>query len=46
MIQAQLARREQKASEQEQPSILAQLEKPLTKQNDEKHNAKKKEQVR
>ena len=46
VIQAQLSRREQKASEQEQPSILAQLEKPLSKPSTEKHNTKKKEQER
>lgn len=45
VLQAQIARREQKANEQEQPSILAQLEKPLTKPSTEKHNTKKKEQV-
>ena len=46
VLQAQLARREQKASEQEQPSILAQLEKPLIKSSTEKPNTKKKEQER
>ena len=46
VIQAQLARREQKASEQDPPSILAQLEKPLPKPVTEKHTTKKKEQER
>ena len=45
VLQAQFARRDQKAKEQEKPSILAQLEKPLIHPQKEKQPNQKKEQV-